>query len=684
MYQPSYIKIQNFGSIKDLYYAFEPSTSKIIQGKNLDDKGQKSNGVGKSSFNDAIAFSLTGISLRNISNEELIRDGENDGYLELKLISKDLTSELIIKRFLRRKKSQEIEIYLNGVDKHKDLPDVNSKNQFIIHELGISKDDLFQFFLITSERYKPYFKLSDNEKKNITSRFSNANVVDNVFPALEKDVKTSGEEIQKLKTIVSNTETKIKTYQDEIDNLNDPNAKEELKKAIRESIVSEQQYIENDNEGIKNINITIEKINKDIVDWLSKKVSQQDIDNKKNQSQELEVQYQTLEKDLKSNLSTFETKLTNVEKKLKTLREEISGLTQGITEITTLKTQIEGQLKTSIECPKCEHEFILDSKSSIDELKQKLKETEEILEEVKAEKVTKVEEQTKLLTEEKTLTTKIQSVKVEYKAKLDETRKLQALVNQAAFKAQRDNDSIDNEILDLERQITKHKQRILTAKDAIETREKKIVKLESDISNVDTLDNSDVILRYQKLIKDLQTELSSQKIKLTVEELELQRLNAWVLKFKSFKSYLANQSFKNIEDLTNFYLQKMNTDLSIEISAHLQKKKDVKEKMTETILRSGFPIGSHGRFSGGERGRIDMGMILANQTLINNNAAPKGLDFILIDEVMDSLDSLGIESIIKSMNNIDKILLLVTQVEINTLPAQTLTLVKRNNCTEIE
>src|SRR5690606_17221916 len=100
------------------------------------------------------------------------------------------------------------------------------------------------------------------------------------------------------------------------------------------------------------------------------------------------------------------------------------------------------------------------------------------------------------------------------------------------------------------------------------------------------------------------------------------------------KSYLANLSLKNIEELVNFYLTKMNTDLSVEIEGYKQKGKKITEKITETILRGMTPIGSYNRFSGGERGRIDVASILANQTLINNNASPKGLDLIIIDEVL--------------------------------------------------
>src|SRR5690606_19898343 len=153
-------------------------------------------------------------------------------------------------------------------------------------------------------------------------------------------------------------------------------------------------------------------------------------------------------------------------------------------------------------------------------------------------------------------------------------------------------------------------------------------------------------------------------------------------RFKAFKSYLVIQSLKHIQNLMNSFLSEMNTDLSVEIEGFKQKGKKISEKITETILRSGTPIGSYSKFSGGERGRIDIGSILANQTLINNKAE-NGLDLILIDEVLESVDEEGVKNIIQSMENIDKTMLLITQNEINTLPDQVITFEKQHGKLQI-
>jgi len=684
MYCPDKIKITNFGSIKNLEYTFQKGVSQIIQGKNLDDRGQKSNGVGKSSFNDAIAFSITGISLRNVSNDEMIRDDEDESNLELQLTSKDGVNTLLIKRFLYRKKSQEIEIWLNGFNKHKDLPGVNERNQFIIDEIGISKDDLFQFFLITKARYKPYFKLSDTEKKNITSRFSKADVVDKVTPLIERDLNITQSEINSRKTLISNVETKKITYQEEIVNLDNPQRKADLKVELSEKI--DDQQIKKDKllvnnealyQDIKNINLLIQQ-------QINSKISDEDINNKHKIIAELDDKLNNEQEKFDKSKSVLTAQVNEQEKDISELRESAQECNQGINEVKLLISQIESKLKSAIECPACNHSFILKSEATVDELKASLEESKELEQEIEGDLAAINNKMIMVRNDIKEIEAQIFKLDRDFRASTDSNKKQRTILSTTILNAEKSNMQYDREIVRMQGSINTINQDIQNNIASVTHIECKIKDLEQEILGVDTLDNSAVVKRYNYLILECDQTLVTHRQALQDEEEELQRLNAWILKFKAFKSYLANQSIKNIEDLTNFYLQKMNTDLSVQISGYQQKKKDIKEKITEIILRSGFPIGSYGRFSGGEQGRIDMGNILSNQTLINNNASPKGLDFILIDEVLDSLDSLGIESIIKAMDNIDKTLLLVTQNEINSLPSQTITLVKRNNSTEIE
>lgn len=153
----------------------------------------------------------------------------------------------------------------------------------------------------------------------------------------------------------------------------------------------------------------------------------------------------------------------------------------------------------------------------------------------------------------------------------------------------------------------------------------------------------------------------------------------WETNFKNFKSYVANQSIANIQDYANLFLRQMGSDLTIKLDGFSELASGkLKEQISVEVLRGGFSEGSYGAFSGGERGRIDVCTILAIQQLINLNCKSGGLDLLICDEILDQIDTLGLESIINSLQNLDRTIMIVSQNDINTLKDYTLTIEKRN------
>ena len=69
----------------------------------------------------------------------------------------------------------------------KTCPDINSYNKFIFDILGITKDDFYNFYLITKEKYQPFSSIGDTGKKAIINRFSGANSIDGVDELIKFD-----------------------------------------------------------------------------------------------------------------------------------------------------------------------------------------------------------------------------------------------------------------------------------------------------------------------------------------------------------------------------------------------------------------------------------------------------------------------------------------------------------------
>jgi exonuclease SbcC len=106
----------------------------------------------------------------------------------------------------------------------------------------------------------------------------------------------------------------------------------------------------------------------------------------------------------------------------------------------------------------------------------------------------------------------------------------------------------------------------------------------------------------------------------------------------------------------------MRSNLSIETDGYKELSNGkLKEEISAKILRSGLEEGTYGKYSSGERGRIDISSTCAIQTLLNLSCESGGLNFLGVDEALDSIDSKGIESIINALQDIGKTIMIISQ-----------------------
>jgi exonuclease SbcC len=77
------------------------------------------------------------------------------------------------------------------------------------------------------------------------------------------------------------------------------------------------------------------------------------------------------------------------------------------------------------------------------------------------------------------------------------------------------------------------------------------------------------------------------------------------------------------------------------------KNNDIREKINVSIVRNGRNIGSFERYSGGEKGRINIACIVGLQKLMNLTANNGGLNFLGLDEVFEGLDATGQKDVLK-------------------------------------
>lgn len=701
MHKPKKLVLKNLLSHTDTTFEFRQGKAVLVIGKNLDkEEGQERNGSGKSGLNEAISIAVTGSSIRDVLTRELITRGQKECeiifILENKRTGKDLT--IYRKLYASTTKSAECSIWYGDMieeNKEKGCSDINSYNKKILDVLGISKEDFFNFFLVTKEKYVPFLSTGDTKKKEIVNRFSGADSVDKTKTYVDSDSTEKQLEIDKIEKDSNTLDGKITLLKEQLEKEEEVGSEEtiaEAKDEIEDNIsrlksTITQAKFEKKN-TYKDLRAAVEErktlikpphIEKHVrwaEKWISKwnKIEEvlrvQSKDTSKFQAEIdiiLEAEAETLEE---------ETAL----KEIKTLYNE--SLTKLEKEFTETNNMIQG----AITCPKCSHEFSLRYKDfNIETAKERIKQIEK---EVKSINIDIKENEEELATY-KEIFEELDKQKQEVNDRVVKYRKQ---FNPKFEKIQSKVTYLADYLLELGKQANSFKISVNSFKDRvsnffefykrsqniIKTRSVNLIELEESLKDLGKTDVDKIQQLKDQIEKEEETKTTlSDKLQVLVSE--KLAIDQWITNFKSFKSFLANQSIKNIADYTNLFLSAIRSNITIQIEGYKElSNKTIKEQIVTSVLRDGFSVGSYGAFSAGERGRIEISNILALRELVNLNSPTGGLDLLVCDEILDSVDSMGLEYIVESLQPLEQTIMIVSQQEINSLATSTITIQKQN------
>ena len=195
--------------------------------------------------------------------------------------------------------------------------------------------------------------------------------------------------------------------------------------------------------------------------------------------------------------------------------------------------------------------------------------------------------------------------------------------------------------------------------------------------------NNQRLLSLQEKLEGLKgvAQVSERKV-LDLRE-ALDNITGWIFKMKEFKMYLSNIGIKKIQQYCNGVLEDMESDLKVKIDGFKMKADGtIKEEITPSIIRNDMI--DFGSFSGGERGRLEYSMILAQQRIINETNPYGGLGFLFADEIAEGIDSLGLKLIAKSLSKFNFPILITTHVMNQSVGLKILKVIKENNISRIE
>ena len=371
-----------------------------------------------------------------------------------------------------------------------------------------------------------------------------------------------------------------------------------------------QDEIEN---GQKRIDEKIERIEYQIED---EKAKIKRFENSKNELQDeikaAEGKVLSLDKKLEDT-SEIESNIEESRKKARKKKSEID-------EALDLIEQMNRILKGKTTCPKCGHEW---------------KEGEDV--DVK----------------------KIPGFIEDAKQHIAKKRKLLEKYNDALSEQQeqlKKSESIHREIRNLKQTIENCLLEIRSYEKKIKLAQSSITELKDKIREmVDDSKNKAVLQSLKTKKENYQASLKEEQTKLDMAIGKSQDLDYWIYHFskKGFMTYLTNQSIKTIETITNSYLKKFNTNLEVKIEGYkVLKNNDVREKITIWIVRNGINSGSFERYSGGEKGRVNLACIAGLQKLMNMSAKNGGFNFLGLDEVFEGLDTTGQKDVLNILETL--------------------------------
>lgn len=401
--------------------------------------------------------------------------------------------------------------------------------------------------------------------------------------------------------------------------------------------------------------------------------------------EKFKVQYTDFVTQYGDKCEEYSTRLQEIDKTLRNLASRLEELRRKRRVISAGIDELSNKLAGSITCPKCGHEFLVaqpnfDIEAGTKELRLRQQQLSEINGNIEAEQNSSEEvemQQSKLNSERRTLdsdrsrweqelsdheravcsaTSEVERAEHNRKRTKAEVAAMQDEIDSIRRKAFDEFfGNIDERNATLSRERRKIVEDIRSAECAIET-------LQETIREVNEMAAEDLTLSLRKTLEqEKQRSMETAKRKFEVDD-KVRALEVQRERFVQFKTYLANTKIEALSRITNEFLIGIGSDIRIRFDGYtVLKSGKVREKISISLLRDGVDCGSFGKFSAGEAARVNLATILAMQKLVNANCDDeKGLDLLVLDEILEAVDEAGLSSMFDALNALGGTVLVVS------------------------
>ena len=205
---------------------FKRGECTVIFGDNQTDRGSLNNGSGKSTLFEAISLALTGDLLprdTTITRDKAINRSSDEAWVTMQLANDVLHQTMEIRRRFYRKRSAKATLFENDRE-NTQLTSVAEVDKRVLELLGLSREDLLRYYIISQDRQYNFLTAPDTTKKEILNRITNADMLQPVLDAIKADHKAADERVAEYDTKVLTLNTKIETLEENLKELKANNA----------------------------------------------------------------------------------------------------------------------------------------------------------------------------------------------------------------------------------------------------------------------------------------------------------------------------------------------------------------------------------------------------------------------------------------------------------------------------
>lgn len=765
MWKLNKIAARNLCAFRELSYVLHQGVTTLIFGDNRDNESQRSNGSGKSALLECIAIGVTGSPLRKIKNEEIINDTADECYVMLEFSNTSCNEVFTVEREIYRKGASQVHCSIERDGKPIDTDEavqhsVDAYGKYILEKLGITRDELFNNFVLSKHKYEDFLSCSDKEKKEIINRFSNGIVVDEAIEKVSEDIAPIETRLRDAELELSGVDGRIAMLTEQIEK--EENNKKECARskaeriaAIEQTITGKRAFIrekkleltslsntrtdilqtDTEMQGLENSDEPLDDILEQVkimvsaygtlTDWNkvieSKKIQLSSVEknlanhqtNQKNATDKqarLTDAYTALESEYALFIKQYQIRNEAVEEELKSLGIKLHNLSRTGEELRTKRRNLssaveslKNKLAGTITCPACKHQFLVaDKEFDVIAGQQELSKKQHSLVLIGNE-ITEAEQH--CITVEKkqrTITADRQAIRQkndEWQQQLSTAGKdlqtatfeLETMsrkekqIRETIISLQKDIEGVRRKIFDeafelIDAAYRTNERKKLTINDEVTAAESSIETLRATLSEISNSSPDEIIESLRASLKNYRkksAEILNAKDKI---EQTLKQLQEQEQRFNQFKSYLANTKIEALSKITNEFLASIGSDIRIQFSGYtVLKTGKLREKISVTLVRDGVDCGSFGKFSEGEKARVNLSSILAMQKLVNSNCeGDKGLDLLVLDEILAAVDEEGNMKMFESLNRLGITALVVSHGHVSEAYPHTLVIRKEH------